>query len=87
MAKHLRVCRDKHVPGPLPGRLKDLQAFIFHVTAEGRYAPEYWMQAALSFQASPADRLLALGTPKNRRSLSSRLLAGMRGYLLPRMKQ
>jgi hypothetical protein len=55
MARHLRVCREKHAPNSLPGRLKDRQVSVFHVMAEGRYAPEYWMHFEVPAVASLAD--------------------------------
>jgi hypothetical protein len=55
MARHLRVCREKHAPSSLPGRLKDREVSVFHVMAEGSYAPEYWMHFEVPAAASLAD--------------------------------
>jgi len=43
MAKHLRVCRETHAPTASLTRLRDRHVSIFHILAEGRYAPEYWI--------------------------------------------
>ncbi len=55
MARHLRVCREKHAPNSSRGPLKGRQISIFHVMAEGLYAPEYWMHFEVPAAASLAD--------------------------------
>ncbi len=55
MTRHLRTCREKHGAKPLRGHRTDRPASIFHATAEGRYAPEYWMHFEVPASARLAD--------------------------------
>lgn len=55
MARHLRICKEEHVPSPSPDRLKDRQVSILHMMVEGRHAPEYWMHFEVPTSARLAD--------------------------------